>query len=287
MIELKNSVLSISINPNGAELTHIKYNEKEYLWQGDSDYWVGQSPQLFPVIGACPEGGWDYKGKKILLGNHGFARKSSFELVEQSDDHCLLSLTDRESIKSQYPFSFALYIKYSLDHNRLRVDYLVENKGKGILPFSIGAHPGFICPLDSGLKFEDYYVQFNRREKIARRYKNEFLTGEKELLLDNSDRIDLDYRLFDRGAIIFSGLESDSVILKSDKSSHSVQMDFAGFPDFGIWTVPGKKAPYLCLEPWFGVDSSEGDSSDFEKKEGIQFLQTGETFPCSYSLLFS
>ena len=46
-------------------------------------------------------------------------------------------------------------------------------------------------------------------------------------------------------------------------------MDFAGFPDFGIWTKQEAEAPYICLEPWFGVDSSEGDDSDFERRKGF------------------
>ena len=287
MVEIKNSVLSVIIDPKGAELAGIKFKDREYLWQGDSASWAGRSPQLFPVIGSCPEGGWDFRGKKIVMGNHGFARHSLFELVEQTETNCVFRLIDSGDTRAQYPFPFILDIRYTLDKDGLQVDYRVENPAKDILPFSIGAHPGFVCPLDPCLGFDDYYLEFDKNETISRRYKSVFLTGETETLLDNARRIDLDYCLFNRGAVIFSGLQSESVILKSDASPYSVRMDFAGFPDFGFWTIPEKNAHYVCLEPWFGVDSSEGDSADFEKKEGIRLLEGGGIFACSYGLSFT
>lgn len=287
MINLKNNKLNALIDPEGAELKSLKVNGREYLWQGDSASWNGQSPQLFPIIGSTIEGGWEYKGKTIVLDNHGFARKSLFSIVEQSDDSCCLRLCDSEESLKNYPFSFILEIEYKLAESGLVVSYRVENRDSEDMLFSLGAHPGFNCPLEDGTSFEDYYLEFEKNESINRRWKEDSLTGESEPILDDSKRIDLDHGLFQRGAIIMSGLKSDSITLKSDKSSASVHMDFTGFPDFGIWTIAGKNAPYVCLEPWFGVDSTVGDSRDFEKKEGLVILQGKEDFSCSYSLTLS
>lgn len=284
MINLKNNKLKALIDPEGAELKSLKVNEREYLWQGDTASWNGQSPQLFPVIGTTIEGGWDYAGKTIIMDNHGFARKSLFSIVEQGDDSCLLRLRDSEKSLKEYPFPFILEIGYQLTESGLKVSYNVENPAAHEMLFSLGAHPGFNCPLTEGTVFEDYYLEFEKNESISRRWKEDYLTGESEAILSDSNRIDLNHSLFDRGAIILSGLNSDSIVLKSEKSSASVRMDFEGFPDFGIWTIAGKSAPYVCLEPWFGVDSTEGDSRDFEKKEGLIRLQGKEDFSCSYSL---
>ncbi|OQY32498.1 MAG: hypothetical protein B6241_10910 [Spirochaetaceae bacterium 4572_59] len=285
--DLSNEMLSLRIYSAGAEMKSLKLKGKEYLWGGSSDSWAGSSPQLFPVVGAMPEAGWEWKGHKLNLGNHGFARTSDFEVIKKNEQEVAFRLRDCAETRKQYPFPFILDISYRLNGNTLTVDYHIENPAEEELLFSIGAHPGFLCPLDEKLEFSDYYLKFNQPEKVFRRLKNDFLTGEKELALDNQDRLDLDFSLFDRGALIFSDLKSDSVTLGSDKSVRSVQMDFNGFPYFGIWTIAGKKAPYVCLEPWYGIDSTEGDSSDFGKKEGLVRLAAGAEFNCYYTLTLS
>ncbi len=287
MIEIKNRTLSALINPLGAELSSLLMGGREYIWQGDSSSWKGRSPQLFPVIGSCPEGGWRYGDRAIVLGNHGFARHSVFDKVAQEESSCTFRLRDSEDSLALYPFPFVLDIRYSLKGEGLEVSYRVENAGTEEMLFSLGAHPGFNCPLEEGLSFEDYYLEFSRPETISRRIKADFLTGETIPVLKDERRLPLDFDMFDNGAYIFSGLASDSVVLKSDKGGASVRMDFAGFPDFGVWTLQGARAPYLCLEPWFGVDSSEGDDPDFEKKEGLVSLEAEGVFECSYGLNLS
>jgi len=282
--DLKNDILTARIYTAGAELKSLAKDGKEYLWQGSEDSWKDSSPQLFPVIGSMIEGGWVWKGQTINLGNHGFARRSVFEVMKKDDTEVSLRIRDTDETREVYPFSFVLDIDYRLDGNTLTVSYRVENPADEDLLFSLGAHPGFNCPLEDEQNFSDWYLEFNRKESADRRLKEDFLTGETEPCLKDQDRIDLDFGLFDRGALIFSGLKSDSVILKSDKSRRSVRMDFAGFPDFGIWTLAGAKAPYVCLEPWYGVDSTVGDAPDFGKKEGLVRLPGGGEFSCSYTL---
>ena len=52
VIELKNDKISAALKTMGAELTSLKDTEgTEYLWQGNPDYWSGQAPVLFPIIG--------------------------------------------------------------------------------------------------------------------------------------------------------------------------------------------------------------------------------------------
>ena len=287
MIEIGNNSLSAGINPLGAELSSLRFRGREYLWQGSPDSWNGRSPHLFPVIGSCPEGGWKYGDKSIVLGNHGFARRREFETVSLNESSCTLRLKDSEGTLAQYPFPFVLDISFSVNPEGLDVSYRVENSGESVMLFSLGAHPGFNCPLEEGLDFEDYYLEFNRPETVARRIKAAFLTGEIIPTLNDEARLPLNFDMFDNGAYIFSDLASDSVILKSDKGSASVRMDFTGFPDFGVWTKEEAKAPYVCLEPWYGVDSSVGDEADFEKKEGLIRLAQGKEFRCSYSLQLS
>ena len=65
-----------------------------------------------------------------------------------------------------------------------------------------------------------------------------------------------------------------------------MKVDFAGFPDLGIWSFPEKPAPFICIEPWFGVDSTAGVESDrdMRTKSGIVTLPAGRQFECMFSI---
>jgi galactose mutarotase-like enzyme len=63
-----------------------------------------------------------------------------------------------------------------------------------------------------------------------------------------------------------------------------VRVDFKGFPDLGLWTYPDKPAPYICIEPWFGVDSTAGDSGEIRTKSGIISLKPGGRFEARFSI---
>ncbi len=55
--QVKNDVLSVSVDTSGAGLTSIKDKTGlEYLWQGNPDYWSGQAPILFPICGSLRNG---------------------------------------------------------------------------------------------------------------------------------------------------------------------------------------------------------------------------------------
>ena len=43
-------------------------------------------------------------------------------------------------------------------------------------------------------------------------------------------------------------------------------------------------APFLCIEPWYGIADEVNPAKDFKDKKGIQSLQANETFICRYSI---
>ncbi|MFQ7450240.1 MAG: hypothetical protein ACLRNQ_01070 [Flavonifractor plautii] len=66
--------------------------------------------------------------------------------------------------------------------------------------------------------------------------------------LEDTDTLPLDYRWFDAlDTLIFEGLRSRSVALRSRKSGRGVRVSFDGFPMLAFWTMPGKKAPTCAL----------------------------------------
>ena len=48
----KNNRLSVQIQHLGAELISLKSNQgKEYIWEGNPQFWGKHSPVLFPIVG--------------------------------------------------------------------------------------------------------------------------------------------------------------------------------------------------------------------------------------------
>ena len=54
------------------------------------------------------------------------------------------------------------------------------------------------------------------------------------------------------------------------ESGRRITVDFDGFENLLIWTIPG--AGYVCIEPWSGFPDYSDTDGDFTKKNAIQKL---------------
>lgn len=269
---LKNDIITAKISEKGAEIVSVVRNEDgcEYIWQGDSAYWGGQAPYLFPICGRLYGNEYTYGGKRYELARHGFARHSAFSLVSQSDTSVTLALKSNEDIKCVYPFDFELVITHTLDGEKLSSDVKIKNLGEGVLPAAFGAHPGFNVPLGEG-RFEDYRIEF---ADVC--YPDEILytsdgynTGKKRAFpLKDGKVIELRHSLFD-GDAVFMDNTARKVSLRSDLSPRAVTFSFPDMSYFGIWHKPQSDAPYVCLEPWCGLPSYQGTVDDIETKNDM------------------
>jgi len=286
--QISNADLTVRIKSLGAELTGIRSNREflEYLWQGDPKWWAGQSYILFPIIGGLVDGRYTIDGKSFEMKAHGFARTLEFEVAEQSETRLVLHLGQSAITLAQYPFAFDLFVSYELDGISLRHGMRVVNRSDVTLPFSLGAHPGFNCPLLPGEKMSDYRMDFELNETLTRRNKrNGLLTGEVAPFLENACTMPLDHALFKQDAAILKGVRSNWLEIRNACNSHVIRVGLSGFTDLGIWSA-ANDAPFVCIEPWFGVDSTQGDDPAFEKKEGLIWLDAGKTFDCAYDMSF-
>jgi galactose mutarotase-like enzyme len=282
--ELRKGPMAIAVKEKGAELTRLQREGYEYLWQGDESSWTGQSPLLFPLIGGVPGGSYTLDGVSYEIPSHGILRRRNFSLADRGEDYLTFRfLSDGETLR-RYPFDFTMDLTYRLSETSLLMEYGLTNRSDREMLFSLGAHPAFRCPLEEGLRFEDYRVRFEKRETLSRRVKKELLTGEREPFLSNEDSFPLTHRLFDRGALIFDEIRSDRVVLESPRGVRKVTMDFSGFPYYGIWKKGGPEGAFLCLEPWYGVDSTEGDTPDWREKEGLLSLDAGKVFFAAFAI---
>ncbi|GAB3693112.1 aldose 1-epimerase family protein [Spirosoma flavus] len=291
MTTLENDFLHVSIRSKGAELTSIVHKPSgiEHLWQADPTIWNWHAPNLFPVVGGCLNNQVLIDGKTYPMERHGFARQSEFEVTESTKNHAVFSLRSSEAIREHFPYEFEFQIMYELNANNLSVTYRVVNQDEKTLYFSVGAHPAFTVPFSTDETYEDYFLQFEQTEPLKTHMLSDsgFFTGEtKEVITERSatsgSQLQLTKHLFDQDALVFKGLNSRSVAIRSNKHSHSVTVRFPEFPYLGLWAKPG--APFVCIEPWLGCADSEGDLKPIEQKEAIQHVAAGKIYEASFSI---
>lgn len=262
---------------------HQQHN-LEYLWSGDPAFWAKKSPVLFPIVGGLKNNTYRYKGKEYKLGRHGFARDSTFELIDETNDSITFSLKSDKQTKASYPFDFAFSVKYAVQQNKVRVTFTVENTGSESLLFSVGAHPAFAVPLVDETQYEDYWLQFNQTENAGRwpLSSEGLIETTAAPLLEDTNRLPLQKELFYKDALVFKHLKSDEISIVSDKTPHGVKVTFSGFPYMGIWAA--KDADFVCIEPWGGIADSVNASGNLKEKEGIIALQAAGRFEIWYGI---
>ena len=283
---LENKFISVGIKSKGAEMCSLLLKEDgtEYLWQGDPKYWAWHAPICFPIVGILANGEYQIEDKNFALTVHGFARDMEFTLVESHTDKALYRLSYDQETLINFPYKFQLEIEYTLLEYEVSVEYKVKNLEDQPMYFSIGAHTGFNCPLTPHDKWEDYELIFEENETAKRHFVEKgLISGVTEVVLKESSIIPLTEDIFKKDVFIFKNLKSQSIALKSKKTSRCVRVSFVGFPYLGIWSkLDG--APFICIEPWYGITDHSGESRKISQKEGIQTLMGGKEFACCYKI---
>ncbi len=276
MLKIENEYVNLEVALKGAEMISLKDKETaiEYMWSGDSTYWAGRSPILFPIVGST----WDKKihldGKEFEMRNHGLVREAIFKLEEELENKIVLSYESNEDTLAKYPFDFKLWVEYSLSGRRVEVRYRIENKSSRRMPFSFGLHPAFNCPLQHGDKFEDYTIEFSHEETL------DGCCG--PLGMKKEKTIPLSYSLFEENeTICFENPKSTSVQLTNGK--HGVKVNLIGYRWIAFWT-PKAGTPFLCIEPWHGHDDFEKVDVAFENREGTLHLEEGRSYLTSLGI---
>ena len=287
-IELKFGEVTGVVETHGGELVSFKDDTgKEYIWDGNPAYWTGRNPNLFPVVGNLKNGSIKIEGKEYQMGRHGFARNSEFAVAERGEDYVVFELCENEETLKVYPFKFSFRIEHRLTERGFTTEYSVKNTGDGMLPYCVGAHTAFNCPMNEGEKFEDYVLEFENEEEASTILLSErglFCNGDTEEMLYGKT-LPLDYSVYARlDTVVFRGLNSKKVRLKHKETGRGVQMEFEQFPMIAFWTKGAEKAPYICLEPWHGCAGYENETGEFLDKPHVICLQPGESKSLKYAV---
>ncbi len=287
--QLKNDEITVAFDTLGGQLTSIRDNTgTEYLWQGDKAYWGGQAPVLFPIVGSLRNKKAVIGGDKICnMERHGVVRRMEFDPEEITGDSITFSVCSNEETRARYPYDFQLKIKYTVSGRDITTKYIVINQSGTVLPFQIGGHPAFNCPLGGEERFEDYTVEFEQ-EETADCPTSVPETGlvdvdRRTRILDHSRAIQLKHDLFRVDALIFDRLRSKKAKLFHPGTGRGVQITFADFENLLVWSS-ANGGPFVALEPWNGLSTCSDENDVFEQKRGVCLLPEGQQTTFSFMI---
>lgn len=289
-VELKNQYLTVQINEAGAELSSVKSAEGvEYMWQADPKFWGRHAPVLFPIVGRLKDDQYTVAGQAYHMGQHGFARDNDFTVVSQTSTSATLELTDNATTRAMYPFAFRLRLIYTLKDHELTVAYDVHNPANQDLLFSIGGHPAFNVPLaDPHGRLENYTLTVAPKKVYPHIPLQAPLNDAA-----NTDQLDLTKPLpltrdfFKDDAVILDlDHQETTLMLSSDLDDHGVAMTIENAPYVGTWSPYPADAPFVCLEPWWGIADNVATDGQLSHKMGINRLAANQTFNAQYEIKF-
>lgn len=286
LFQIGNGQITIQVDSMGAELKSMKKTgmETEYMWNADPRFWKRTSPVLFPLVGALHNGEYKCEGKTFSMGQHGFARDMEFTLKSQTNKEIWFSLKSNKETLEKYPYEFLLEIGYELDESTLIVKWKVKNPSDKVLHFSIGGHPAFRCPIAEDAKQGDYRLRFDAKEKITAGILEDGLMSNRKVDYElEKGYMWIDKHLFDNDALVIEDDQAHEVALVKPDGSHYLTVRFNA-PLFGVWSPPGKNAPFVCIEPWYGRCDDVDYAGTWEERKWGQQLPAGESFETSYSI---
>ena len=286
MVELKNEQLTVRIAEKGAELQSIKdASGKEYMWQADPQYWPRHSPILFPIVCSVNNDTYRVDGKEYHLPRHGFARDTDFKVIAQSEHKATFALEANEETKKVYPYHFTLSVSYVLDGNTIGVIWHVLNSDNREIHFQIGGHPAFNVP---DMKAGDTQTGRIRLDN------SEPLDGLKSYIDGSHEMTEIPVEA-EEGIIEFSDntWRNDSVKIHKCQVRRAELLNKAGEPEVTVefrtpviafWSPFEKNAPFVCIEPWYGVGDPRGFDGEFKDKPLMNHLLPGASFMSKYAI---
>ena len=281
-------MLKIQSKKSGAELTSIKYNGKEMLFQGaqvlDNNgniYWKRQAPILFPIVGQLKNSQIQIEDKTYEMSQHGFARDMDFEEISKTENKHHYMLKYNEGTLKKYPYKFELHIMYEVGENTLTVTYKVKNIDDKTIYFGLGGHPAFNCDYSNG----EYEILFSENENKIEflKLKNGLIDTEKAQNILQDNKIYLKEDTFDNDAVIMKNLKSNKVVLQNHETNQKIlELDFTGFPYLALWSKKG--APFVCIEPWQNTADRIDSTQIYKDKENIIELPKDKEYKCEFKI---
>lgn len=286
LFQISNGKITIQVDSLGAELKSLKSvaQGREYMWHADPAYWKRTSPVLFPIVGSLRGGTYRTEGREYPMGQHGFARDMEFQLKSQVATEIWFRLESSEETLTRYPYPFQLEIGYELLEYTVVVKWRVKNPGQDTMYFSIGGHPAFLCPIDPDRKQTDYSILFDTKDQVVSScIEGGLISGRTKTYALQGGSLPVTADLFDEDALVIEDNQARKVALAGPDGKPYLTVDFDA-PLFGVWSPPGKNAPFICIEPWYGRCDSVDFAGELRERKWGQELSAGAEFAREYKI---
>lgn len=282
-LTLENEFCKVCVKEEAAEITSFfdKEKNREVMYQGNEG-WSGRNPSLFPMVGNTYSKNYEIHGKTYAMKNHGLARYATFA-SKKEDNKLVFTFVSDKTTRTQYPFDFVFIITYSLEGKTLHIDYTIQNTSNEEMPYSFGLHPAFNVAYKEGETFEDYTIQFEKKETAS------------QLIFDTNFEKPIEYQpiTLDTWPLSREDLTKYSTLIYKDYTSTYVtlcsrfeeilRVHFKDYPYLALWSHP-TPSNFICIEPWYGHADFEKETPDFYHREGTMILKPGEHQEFSYQI---
>ena len=278
---IKSADLTLSVSKQGAEIQSVVLNKngKEYWWQGDSKWWGGRAPILFPICGGMWDGCCTYKEQQLNIPKHGFVRKAEWTLVEQTVNRVTYSYEPTAEQLEIYPFPCRVEVTYALDGMKLCMTMRVLNLGTEEMYFQMGGHPAFNLPDFSDDKDVVGFVRLEGKPESVLRASTQGCTEHERFDFAKTEEglVPICVETFNHEALIFDKNQLTAATLLTLDKQPVARVECSA-PVWLFWQPQGVHTPFLCIEPWYGLCDEQGFYGSIQERPYMQTLEAGKTW---------
>lgn len=268
----KGGVGSSIIMPFGNSERELLFLHDNFWQKGIMDL-PGGFPFIFPICARIERnniaGNYLYDGHIYNMPIHGFAAYIPWEVIDaKNSDSIVLKLTDNQKTRAQFPFHFAIELKYQVKDDALICTQLYTNTGNQPMPYYAGFHPYFLTPAAKNGK-EKVMLNFQALRRFRYNEQLTDLLGEQEILSMPASISDpnVNEQLSELGAektinLIFPDGFKINICAEGVDDANM-------FKYLQLYTQP--QLPFICIEPWMSFPNALNTVS------GVRWLQPGES----------
>ncbi len=194
---------------------------------------------------------------------HGIGWQREWQVLEQSDDFCMLSL--EHDGKGAWPFAFDASQTFRLHGNALELTMSITNQSPHAAPVGLGWHPYFVKTPSSQLQFEANSMWEMASDKLPTVQKPHSGLDQPIAALD------VDH--------CFSGW-SGKATLKDAKRRCIIE---SNVQHLVVFTTPEKD--FIAIEPVSHANNAMNAGNEKESQSrGVRILQSGQSWQISMSI---
>jgi galactose mutarotase-like enzyme len=217
------------------------------------------------------------------MKQHGFARRSVFQLIETTDQMCRHVLSQSDESREAYPFDFDLEITHEIKGVTLHITAIVRNTGDKAMPFGFGFHPAFRYPLPHVESDAHHVTLADKSNPDMRKIDDGLLRADVVESPFTQGDLKLRDDMFAEDALVFPN--GTQALRYGPKTGPSLAFEFTNLPDLALWRPLG--APFLCIEPWHGTAPDDGAGPQIDQRPNTTTLAAGNEATFGYAVTIS